>query len=62
MEKFIFSAPVNCICEGRDSSLRVSLYGVRNVGDDRESLSITVITRTNAPAGVVAGFTEMAIS
>lgn len=52
MEKFIFSAPENCICESK-CALRVSIYGVRNVGDDREALSITVIIRTNAPAGVV---------
>lgn len=52
MEKFVFTAPENCICESR-CSLRVSLYGVRNVGDDREALSITVIIRTNATAGVV---------
>ncbi len=52
MEKFNFTAPVNCICEGR-GTLRISLYGVRNVGDDREAISITVIARTNAPAGVV---------
>ncbi|OFO52186.1 hypothetical protein HMPREF3027_07120 [Porphyromonas sp. HMSC077F02] len=51
-ERFKFTAPNNCICEGRDS-LRVSIYGVRNVGEDREGLSITVIIRTNAPAGVV---------
>lgn len=52
MEKFKSTAPNNCICEGGDS-LRVNLYGVRNVGEDREALSITVIIRTNAPAGVV---------
>lgn len=52
MEKFKFTAPENCICESR-CALRVSLYGVRNVGDDREALSITVIIRTNAPTGVV---------
>ena len=51
-EKFKFTAPNNCICESR-CALRVSLYGVRNVGDDREALSITVIIRTNATAGVV---------
>lgn len=52
MEKFKFTAPENCICESR-CALRVSLYGVRNVGDDREALSITVIIRTNATSGVV---------
>lgn len=51
-EKFKFTAPDNCICEYRDT-LRISIWGVRNVGDDREELGITVITRTNAPAGVV---------
>ena len=51
-EKFKFTAPENCICES-PCALRVSIYGVRNVGDDREALSITVIIRTNAPAGVV---------
>ena len=52
MEKFKFTAPDNCICEGRNS-LRVMIYGDRNVGDDRESISITVIIRTNATSGVV---------
>lgn len=51
-KKFIFTAPGNCICESR-GTLRISIYGVRNVGEDYEELSITVITRTNAPAGVV---------
>lgn len=51
-EKFIFTAPDNCIVESR-GALRISIWGVRNVGEDKEELSITVITRTNAPAGVV---------
>ena len=52
MEKFRFTAPDNCIYVS-GGALRVMIYGVRNVGDDREALSITVITRTNAPSGVV---------
>lgn len=51
-EKFILTAPENCICES-PCELRVSLYGARNVGEDSDGLSITVIIRTNAPAGVV---------
>lgn len=54
-KKFIFTAPENCIREYR-GTLRISIYGVRNVGEDYEELSITVITRTNAPAGVVCKF------
>ena len=52
MEKFIFTAPDNCICEYRDT-LRISVWGVRYVGEYKEEIGITVITRTNAPAGVV---------
>ena len=51
-KKFIFTAPDNCIVESR-GTLRISIWGVRNVGEDKEELGITVITRTNAPAGVV---------
>ena len=51
-EKFSFTTPEKCIYVSK-CALRVSIYGVRNVGDDREALSITVIIRTNATAGVV---------
>lgn len=51
-ENFRFTAPDNCIREYRDT-LRISIWGVRYVGEDKEELGITVITRTNAPAGVV---------
>lgn len=51
-EKFIFTDDRNDLWEDRDR-LTTCIDGVRNVGDDREALSITVIIRTNATAGVV---------
>ncbi|WP_288945590.1 hypothetical protein [uncultured Porphyromonas sp.] len=51
-EKFIFTDPGSCISECSDK-LVTSIYGVRNVGDVKEGLRISVIIRTNAPASVV---------
>lgn len=51
-EKFKFTDPGSCISECSDK-LVTSIYGVRNVGDVKEELRISVIIRTHLPAGVV---------
>lgn len=51
-EKFKFTDSGNCISES-NCKLITSIYGVRNVGDVKEELRISVIIRTHLPAGVV---------